>query len=274
MGKTEKEAQKAELEQLCAEWAALGPEDGGRKLNLQGQIFELVFLLFPGREEWITSVFLSDWNRFDPAKGSAYGFFADRSKKRMIDAKRTDSEYSKHIISDTVQTDDGEEVSLLDKLPDEQGGDPGERMRMDAEVCALIAAMLELPQRLQGRANNLTRHNYFRMFYTDGVVTSLRNCPVREILRKRQRDMLAAMKLEFLDYFMAEQCRTVDRIADSPLKAYGELVEGREMEETDLPLPGDVYVSYLDRVEHTKVGLSAVSQQKRAYQQEVTKWIS
>lgn len=83
-----------------------------------------------------------------------------------------------------------------------------------------------------------------------------------------------AMKVEFLDFFMAELCRGVDEIADSPLKPYGELVEGRGPEETRLPLPGDVYISYLGRREGVRVGPSAVSQQRTAYVQTVKGWLS
>lgn len=274
MDKTDREAQKAELEQLCTQWAALGAEDEGRKLNLQGQIFELAFRLFPGKGEWITSLFLGEWKKFDPAKGSAYSFFAARVERRKKDADRKESSYYGHITADTIRKDDGGEESLLEKFPAKQSGDAEERMRIDADVCELISAMLELPQRLCGRANNPTRHNYFRMFFTETVAACLHGADVLKSFQKRERDTFAAMKLEFLDYFMVEQCRTAAEIAESPLKPYGELVEGREMKETALPLPNDVYVSYLDRMGNTKVGLSAISQQKKAYYQEVAKWIS
>lgn len=270
----DKEKEKAKLEQLCTQWAALGPEDAGEKLNLQGKIFEVVYRLFPGYEDVIGAVFLTDWKGFDPAKGSAYGFFSSRTSLRKKDVYRAQKVYQDRIVEDTVRNDGGDEgESLLARLPAEPGKEPEERLRLEASVCALTAAMLELPQRLHGRANNSTRHNYFRMFYTDGVVTSLHNCPVREIFRKRERDMFTVMKLEFLDYFMAAQCRTVDEIADGQLKPYGELVEGREMEETALPLPDGVYMSYLDRVEHTKKRPSAVSQQRTAYVQMIRGWL-
>ena len=133
--------------------------------------------------------------------------------------------------------------------------------------------MLELPERLHGRANNPTRHNYFRMFFTNDIVTYLQSGPSVKEFQRRERDLFATMKLDFLDFFMREECRTVPAVSCCPLKLYGELVEGKAMEEAELPLHSDVYISYLDRVEHTKVGHSAVSQQRTAYKDELRKWL-
>lgn len=275
MKRADKEAAKARLEALCAQWAALGPEDGSRKLSLQGEIFELVFDLFPNpkQRDEIAAVFLGDWKGFDPAKGSAYGFFSSRLSLRAKDTYEDKKKYQDRIVSDTVQTDDGEDISLLANLPAGARSDPEDALQLDATACELLIGILDLPQRLRGRANNPTRHNYFRMFFTDGIAASFHQNTIPEIYLRRERDLFTAMKEEFLDFFMRDRCRTVETICRSPLKPYGDLVEGRGTEETKLPLPGDVYVSYLDRMEHTKAGLSAVSQQRTAFEAEVRKWL-
>lgn len=275
MRQADKENAKARLEALCTRWAALGPEDQGRKLDLENEIFMLVYDLFPGEEnaEAVSEVFIQNWKHFDPAKGSAYGFFAGRIRWRKNDryeARRKDEE---NTVPDTVPAGGGEDISRTANLPAGPGSDPEELVKLDGALCELLSLILDLRTRLQGRANNPARRNYFRMFFTDNVAAGLHDAPAPDIFARRERDLFAALKLEFLDFFMAESCRTVSELCASPLKPYGALVEGRDMVETKLPLPGDVYVSYLDRVEHTKAGLSAVSQQRTAYEAEVRKWL-
>lgn len=271
MGKKDNERDR--LEELCTRCAALGPEDEAARADLQERIFELVFRLFPKKEDEIIEVFMGDWQHFDPAQSTAYNFFSSRIAFRRKDAYKKQKREQDRTVPDTVQTDDGEEGSRLANLPAGPGSDPEELLILDDTACELLTGILELRQRLQGRANNPVRRNYFRMFFTDNIVTYLHRGPMSEGLCRRERDVFAAMKEEFLDFFMGERCRTLPDICRSSLKLHGELVEGREMEETRLPLPGDVYVSYLGRVEHTEVGANTVSQQKTQYLQEVRKWL-
>ena len=69
----------------------------------------------------------------------------------------------------------------------------------------------------------------------------------------------------FLDFFMARECRSVHEIYVGQLKPYGVLVEGKPMHEPKQPLPNDVYLVYLDRLEHRQVKASALSNQRTAY---------
>lgn len=269
----DKAAARAKLEQLCAQWAALGPEDQGRKLDMENEIFILAYELFPGRESEIGTVFLNDWKHFDAAKGSAYGFFSARISLRQKDAYRDQKAYEDHTVTDTVQMDGDQSESLLENLPAGPGAGPEERLDLDDTARELLSVILNLRGHLQGRANNPARHNYFRMFFTDSVASSLHDGTPPPVFIKRERDLFTALKLEFLDFFMRETCRSVADICRSPLKPYGALVEGRGMEETKLPLPGDVYVSYLSRVENTKVRAPAVSQQRQMYREELKKWL-
>lgn len=265
---------KATLEGTYQEWAALGPDDSGRKLTALGELFETVYELFPGHGDEINTIFMGEWKTFDPSKGSVYGFFASRIRLREKDGHRREQAHRRRTVEADADAGDGDAGrSLLDGLPAGPGSDPEAPIRLDAAACELIAAILELPQRLQGRAGNAARCNYFRMFFTDNIATYLHQSPEAEVFQRRERALFSALKLEFLDYFMAERCRSVEGLCRSALKPYGELVEGRELEETRLPLPGDVYTSYLERVEGTTVRASAVSQQKQFYLREVRKWL-
>lgn len=272
MGKVDKAALQAALEDRYREWAALGPEDSGRKLAALSQLFELVYALFPGHGDEINTIFIGEWNSFDPSKGSLYGFFASRIRLREKDTYRR--EQTLHQRAAGALDTGEEELNALDTLPAGPGSDPEDQLRLDAAACELIAAILDLPQRLQGRAANAVRCGYFRMFFTDNIATYLHQSPPPEVFRRRERDLFAALKIEFMDYFMAERCRSVEEVCACPLKLYGQLVEGRPMEETRLPLPGDVYISYLEREEGLKASSATVSQQRQAYLREVEKWLA
>lgn len=266
MRKMDQAALKARLEALCGQWAALGQGEEGRRQALQGEIFELVFRLFPGRGDHIATVFLQDWRSFDPAKGSAYKFFANRIKNREKTTWDKQEKYQERTVGGAMETDDGESFDLVENIPARSDSGPEEQLQLDETACALLAAMLELPQRLHGQANNPVRRGYFRLFFTGGVADYLHSAPLAEGIEKRERDLFSAMKVEFLDYFMARRCRALWEICRSPLKPYGQVVEGGSMEEeTRLPLPNDVYCAYMDRVEGTPVGASAVANQRSAY---------
>lgn len=103
------------------------------------------------------------------------------------------------------------------------------------------------------------------MFFTDNVTTCLHQGEIPALFRKRERDLFQAMEVQFLDYFMAKRCRTAAAIQQCSLKLYGLLAQGKPMEETRLPLPNDVFTSYLEQTRKKKVGDSAVSRQKGAY---------
>ena len=128
-----------------------------------------------------------------------------------------------------------------------------------------LPLILLLPQRLTGQANNANRINYYRMFFTDGTVAALFSVGDRPY-RTHERDLFAAMKLPFLDFFLEDVCRSVDAILSSDLKAYGRMVEGRPMEPPGQPLPNDVYLEYLNAKEEAGVkSASAISNQRAAY---------
>lgn len=295
MKRIDKVGLRENLDRLGVAWARLGPEDEGVRSKMQEEIFCMACELYYNCTDEITTVFLNDWPKFDPEKGSLSGFFAARINLRGKDTNRWNRSerqvwetdpvtgkkkrvYRSAIVQEGDSSEDGGS-SLQDAVQadrwTESGGnfstgsqdDPERRVRLDETTYELIIAMLELPRRLQGRANNPTRLNYFRLFFTNGVATYLHHALSPEEFQKRERDLFAVLKLEFLDYFMANLCRTAADICYSPLKPYGALVQGKPMDkETELPLPDKVYISYLDRVEDQEaVKPSAIDGQRKEY---------
>lgn len=293
--KAKKQDLERELDEAAVRWKSCSAEGDMAAAQAQkGRIWLLVFGLYdqdepakknrdPDRQEEqaareydpnvILDVLCEVFDRFTPEKGSFSHYFSLLLKRRRVDSYRKAKSHAPfHVSLDRPLSEEGA-ACVGDVIPSEDDLEGEVILGADAMACTLISAMLELPRRLHGRANNDTRHNYFRMFFAETVVRCVHGANALEPFRRRERDTFQAMKLEFLDFFMAELCRTVDGIADSRLKPYGALVEGRGPEETRLPLPGEVYVSYLGRVEHTKVGQPAVSQQRAAYKKALKEWL-
>lgn len=74
--------------------------------------------------------------------------------------------------------------------------------------------MLDLPNKLQGKANNPEKINYYRMFFTDGVTDYVRSSG-GQVFFAHEADLFQAAKLPFLDFFLDRVCRTVPRLASS-----------------------------------------------------------
>ena len=160
---------------------------------------------------------------------------------------------------------EGQEETAGSRLADGSAASGQENLEVESRAWELITLILLLPQRLTGQANNANRINYYRMFFTDGTVAALFSVGDRPY-RTHERDLFAAMKLPFLDFFLEDVCRSVDAILSSDLKAYGRMVEGRPMEPPGQPLPNDVYLEYLNAKEEAGVkSASAISNQRAAY---------
>lgn len=275
--------EREKLNALGEEWGRCGPGDDARRQALQNDVFMQIYpLLTEARREVIGMFFEKDWPGFDPQKGSLSAFLFKRLEDRCKDREYEDRGWWRPTVEDPqtgekrrawknpyVNNEAGAEdgAPLLECLPDRAAGDLEAGLRMDDIACEMLVLMLNLPQRLEGRANNPIRRKYFRLFFTDNVVNILHTRSAPEGFLRRERDLFGAMSEGFLDYFMRRCCRTVQKIIDTGLKPYGELVEGRPMDkEPDQPLPVDVYIAYLDQEEHYRAGSSAVSQQRTAYQ--------
>lgn len=128
-----------------------------------------------------------------------------------------------------------------------------EELFLDERAYECLSLMLDLPNKLQGKANNPEKINYYRMFFTDGVTDYVRSSG-GQVFFAHEADLFQAAKLPFLDFFLDRVCRTVPRLASSETRPYGQLVEGRPDEPVEQPLPQDVYRSYLAREEGRRAG--------------------
>ena len=88
MKRIDKVGLRENLDRLGVAWARLGPEDEGVRSKMQEEIFCMACELYYNCTDEITTVFLNDWPKFDPEKGSLSGFFAARINWRGKDTNR------------------------------------------------------------------------------------------------------------------------------------------------------------------------------------------
>ena len=164
---------------------------------------------------------------------------------------------------------EGGERTWLDMFGEENPVDsPLEKLLCEDTAIQFITLALSFRERLTGRANNKTRLNYFRMFFSDSVVDLLHGGFDSRPFAAHERELFdQALHLGFLDYFMRKVCRRISELCVCPVKPYGELVEGRPMDrEPGHPLPNDVYMTYLNTREGYAIrSAGTISSQRKAY---------
>lgn len=279
-----KQAQMERLNRLGEQWPALRDSgDPNQKLSAQSEIFELIFQLFTAKVDALTPFFERDWPHFDPQKGSLEQFCAARLKRRLQDETLREQGWRRRQITDQktrektrqwVQNqslqqtvDDQGETTRQDLLAAEERYATDAAALCDSCMLQLLTLMLDLPQKLHGRANNPQRLNYFRMFFTDSVADIVHSMEPPAVLWERERDLFSVLQLAFQDFFLSTVCRTTVELCRSRNRPYGEMVDGRPIMEPGHPLPNDVYCTYLAQKEHTTVGNSAISNLRKAYKQ-------
>ena len=261
----------------------MGTGDDAVRQHVNLEITETMLALFPKSQDLdaLGMFWIQDLGKYDPALGSFQTFVTARLKLRKADMKYQDSGAHRVTVEENGSKCQRWIGSVsLDSRTDEEGGrteidrymapqalqDNGEEwLELEDRVGQLIAAILRLPQLLNRQANNEARINYYRMFFTDGMV-NLMHSTGEKLDISHERDLFRAMKIPFLDFFLQRNCRTVREILGTDLKDYGEMVPGRSMEKPKQPLPNDIYMQYLnDREQMNLKSPSTITNQRNAY---------
>ena len=269
------------LERLVLQWRGLDADSAAARMSLNFAMTETLLTLFPQPEalDALGAFWERDLDKYDPEKGSFRAFVTSRLKLRRKDLEYEDFGARRQTVEEdgerrqrrfgavSLDAPAGEDRSGTwgDLQQDAAAGDLQADLDTEARAQELIALILTLPQRLTRQAKNPLRINYYRMFFTDSMVDALHTVGA-EPYRARERDLFDAMKVPFLDFFMAGICRTAREILACDLKDYGRMVPGRPMEPPTQPLPNDVYMQYLNREEGMAIrSASTITNQRTAY---------
>lgn len=266
-----------QVDRLAEEWYATpaGEEHAAIKQKLLEEFLGLSCdLLSESMMDGLGDFWEQDFQRFDPALSPFSKFLLSRLKLRARDGVREDlglrrvKRDGETVTEGAFSLDDtgGKDADddMTREVRDPMAEEALEELFLDERAYECLSLMLDLPNKLQGKANNPEKINYYRMFFTDGVTDYVRSSG-GQVFFAHEANLFQAAKLPFLDFFLDRVCRTVPRLASSETRPYGQLVEGRPDEPVEQPLPQDVYRSYLAREEGRRAGLSAISQQRTAY---------
>ena len=229
-----------------------------------------------------------DFPKFDPTQGTFSKFFAWRMKRREVDVLRKETKASgcRREDDDDEQAFCSGDGALSEKTPPEPapkppvGGETAKSVQtakrrpqtreLDVSLVSLAALLLTpaegLPRdkKLRGK-----KREHFRLCFTDFLVFYIQNSDRTDsALCRRERDVLQAVKLSFLDFFMEDECRSIDEIRASEKKALDCMVDERTGTVPNrYPMPNKTYITYLTEVENTPVNKSRVSQFKKEFRE-------
>lgn len=265
----ERDAREARLDRAAEQWARLAPEGNEAiRQGLYGEMFELSFALYDKNGEmWMLDAFQEAAEKFDPDRTPFSHYLSHLLKKRAVDAFRYDQRHSPAGLSLDTPVGEDRETSLGELLEDTGARTAEEAIRLEAPFLELTSMILNFAQLHQGRSANETRRNWYRLFYTEDMTLALKSVELNFL---HERDVFAAMKQAYLDYYMSAPCTTGVEVRTTPLRPYGQVVPERagETEETPLPIPADVSLSYLRLREGTQAGASTRSNQLKFYREE------
>lgn len=262
----DRKTQEARLNQVAEQWARLETDrNEAIRQSLYEEIFILVFQLYDwSKEEWVVDIFEEAMRKFDPDRRpfSHYiSFLAARRKKNAHEKKHS-------LAGISLDAAVGEETSTLMELQKApESAEPERRFVWEEAFLELTSMILNFTQCHTGKSANETRRNWYRIFYTEDMTLAVKSV---EFHLLHERDMFAAMKQPYLDYYMSAPCATGAQLRNTALRPYGQVVPERagEMGETPLPIPADVSLSYLRLREGTQVGASTRSNQLKCYKEE------
>ena len=255
---------EARLNEAVRRWKQAGED---RRDALRGEIFLFAFDLYDDGSERFLSVLQETLTNYALEKGPFSNYFAFVYGRRKNDS--FDDLLGRTQQVDSLDQPVGEEetASLGDICAAPDDTRPELRCEAEAPLAELTAQVLNFAQRHQGQAANERRREWFRLFYTEDMTQALKLMPLTFL---HERDVFQAMKLPYLDYYMAKICRTGPQIAAAPLKPYSAVVPQRAGTDTEtpVPLPADVSLSYKRLCGGERVGASARSEQYKWYKRE------
>lgn len=164
------------------------------------------------------------------------------------------------------QNEDGTEKDA-DSLGTDSIISPDEQTEGKFNAEAKIAEMfsyIRFMEHSSGKSANPTRLFYSKCFVSDYLTAVCKESLYQEITINQQ-EAFGTMNLDFLDFYMTAECRTLQKIAFTALKTYTALELSEKDEELKLPLEAVVYKKYLPDALGRSVTDAAISQQKKTF---------
>ena len=246
-----------------------------KKINIWNEIAEIAYGIAGSRmidEDAVQKFLTSEISRFDPDKKDFFTFLSVRLNLRGKDAKRK-RRREELSLNEFREKGDGTAKTVDSNVTDKNMlyYDDGkmkivEKEERDDIILILISSVLNFSDFYKGKANNPDRKNYYRLFFTDSIQAAIDAQNDDSIFLKHERDIFRAIKKPFLDFFMVDDCTSINDIENSFVKKYGEMVEGKTMDSCPKrPFPADIFMNYMAHNGEKPVGNSTISGQRKNY---------
>ena len=176
----------------------------------------------------------------------------------------------KHNVSLNISVGEDESTTLEDLFQSNYSeGSPEhsiEKIRAIDLALRTITTMCNF--RLTGRKNNDSKKKYMRLFFTDTATFMIKDpyCPEAvDPFREREQDIIKAINLSFLDFFMVDQNRTIDEIESGALKNEHDIRATKGYKELTPPLGNYVFYEYINQKTEDSVSDKVISTQRKDY---------
>ena len=217
----------------------------------------------------INDCFLTMLGTYDDERNpNFWAYFHTFVKHRLIDTFRKD--LTQHTNEDGTVEKIPRKVGSLEDMSD--CPDPEQTIELpDTTADQMIAAMLSLvvrfEQHLPGRSATPTRLLYFRCFVTDYMICISRADGILEAVEINEHEAFEAMDGRLLEFVLEAPCRTLLQIRAAGLRTYEALEIPAHSGPVKLPLEGFVLLRYLLVCHEKQVTDSAVSEQRKLFEQ-------
>lgn len=277
---------KLRLNELGIRWKQYSPEEDSAAyescwLEIWTALYEIYhpYLKSEADFEAFHGLVEETKRNFDPAKGSLSSYFTTRLSLRTSTREKKEQADNPvlRLSGESSEEKEGENkpsgTEAVDLKAERSLRAVEDSDTQSAALLELCSQILHFSENHNKKNGNKTRRNYFELFYTSSV-TSYIKMEEQQPRFRHPRDIVGAMKLPFLDYCLADRCRSVADIYWSDMKRYGDVAEELPPSKQDkpipLPIPNPVGRYYLMRIEGVpSVSEATYSGQKSAYLKEM-----
>lgn len=228
----------------------------------------------------ITDVLLKAIKDYDYERNDNFVsyFFQNYNFKIKDTLKRLRKEMNIRITECCSSDDEGNSVEkTIADLPVDDNSDIQIRIEFPDKLLKVLSMVSRFKEHNHGKAANEKRFYYHSLFTTDRSVSLLKEFP--EISDSvNENEFFNSVNIDFLDYFMSDECFDISEIISCKLKTYGQIAEKysaeEENQEAGQPLKPTIYIKYIYSDRGEKVTDSALSQQKTSFDDMLRKYIS
>lgn len=193
----------------------------------------------------------STLNHFNPENGRLENFFNRQWSFRLKDKVKEIRKRCEIESLDNIDNSKKEEKGGTKKGKEKDKEDTeifNETMDIESEnkIAGILVELLNAITHLnEHKSGKTAKKTYFKMFFTDFITEYCKSFEIGREMKSRERSIFAGMHIDFMDFYMKEQCRTFYRIQSVPLKSMKEIKGKGSGEEIKLPLPNQIYILYL-----------------------------